>query len=599
MFFVRAPGIEPGPNPWQGLVLPLNYARICVKLLYIKKKNMKAENFDLSVLFEYDGFYAPVVKWISQRSSEPLVRVRFLPGAQSVSLSAHFGKIKPMKKTIEEYGPIPQEVWDASLKLKTAGFEAYLIGGCVRDILLGFAPKDWDITTNAKPEEIIKIFPKTFYENVYGTVGVVNEAATDETLKVIEVTPYRLEAEYSDSRRPDHVTFSEKLSDDLQRRDFTINAIALDITEAGSKKLFYKGHIEDPYKGQEDLKNKILRTVGDPEERFHEDGLRILRAVRIANAIGFDIDKNTEKALQSGSSLLSKIAKERIRDEFTKILMSDHPMDGIKLCHKFGLLQYIIPDLEKTISIEQGGAHAYDVWEHTLRTLQHAADKKWSLELRLAGLLHDIGKPKARRKGGAGEKEWTFYGHEVVGARMAEKFLQDLRYPKNIVEKVTKLVRMHMFFSDTSQITLSAVRRVVAKIGKDNIWDLMNLRACDRIGTGRPKANPYRLRKYHAMIDEALRDPISVGMLNIDGQKIMDVANVSPGPKIGFVLHALLEEVLEDPKLNTEEYLNARAIELIKLPEKELRAMGEEGKKKKEAENEEEIKEIRKSHHVE
>jgi len=504
-----------------------------------------------------------------------------------------------MKKTTEQYGPIPREVRNISDELKKVGFEVYLIGGCVRDILLGIKPKDWDFTTNATPEDIIKIFPETFYENAYGTVGVVNKDVSDETIKVVEVTPYRLESEYSDNRRPDKVTFSKKLDDDLQRRDFTINAIALDLKDKGKEKNFYQGTIEDPYKGQVDLKNKILRTVGDPHERFQEDGLRILRAVRIASDISFEIDKKTEIALKKENSLLSKIAKERIRDEFTKIIMSDHPMNGIKLCEKFDLLKYIVPDLEKTISIEQGGTHAYDVWEHSLRSLQHAADKKWSLELRLSALFHDIGKPKSRRMAEKGSKAWTFYGHEVIGARMTEKILQDLKYPKNIIEKVTKLVRMHMFFSDTAQISLSAVRRVIAKIGKDNIWDLMNLRACDRIGTGRPKANPYRLRKYHAMIDEALRDPISVGMLNIDGKKVMENSGEKPGPKIGFVLHALLEEVLEDPKLNTEEYLNKRAIELMKLPEDKLRTMGEGGKKKKEEENEEELKEIRKSHFVE
>ncbi len=500
---------------------------------------------------------------------------------------------------MKEFGPVPKEIWDVSEALKKAGFEAYLIGGCVRDILIGIKPKDWDFTTNATPEEIIKIFPETFYENVYGTVGVVNKEVTDETIKVVEVTPYRLESEYSDNRRPDKVTFSSKLEDDLQRRDFTINAIALNLTDKGGKEDFYKGQITDPYKGQEDLENKILKTVGDAHERFREDGLRILRAVRIASDIGFDIDKKTEIALLEENNLFSKIAKERIRDEFTKIIMSEHPMDGIKLCNKFGLLKFIIPDLEKTISIEQGGAHIYDVWEHTLRALQHAADKKWSLDLRLSALLHDIGKPISRRKGEVGSKAWSFYGHEVVGARMTEKILQDLRYPKNIIEKVTKMVRMHMFFSDTSVVSLSAVRRVIAKIGKDNIWDLMNLRVCDRIGTGRPKETPYRLRKYHAMIDEALRDPISVGMLNIDGKKIMENSAEKPGPKVGFVLHALLEEVLDNPKLNTEEYLNNRAVELMKLPEKELRAMGEEGKKKQNEENEEELKEIRKSHHVE
>ena len=500
------------------------------------------------------------------------------------------------KNTIQEYGPVPKEVFEVSQKLKEAGFEAYLIGGCVRDILIGVKPNDWDITTNAKPEEIISIFPDTFYENNYGTVGVVNEDVSDETLKVVEVTPYRLESEYSDNRRPDNVIFSSNLEDDLKRRDFTINAIALDVSEEGRKEGYYKGQIVDLYKGQEDLENKILKTVGEPVERFKEDGLRIMRAVRIGNYIGFEIDGKTEKALAEESHLLSNIAKERIREEFVKIIMSENPANGLNMCKKFGLIKYIIPELEKTISIEQGGAHKYDVWEHSLRSLQHAADKKFSLEIRLAALLHDIGKPKSRREGE--KKAWTFYGHEVIGARMTEKILQDLRFPAKIIEKVTKLVRNHMFFADTEQISLSAVRRIVARVGKDNVWDLMDLRACDRIGMGRPKEDPYRLRKYHAMIDEATRDPISVGMLNIDGKKIMEVTGEIPGPKIGFVLHALLEEVLDDPKRNTEEYLNKKAIELIKLPEKKLREMGEEGKERKEEVNEEELKEIRKSHKV-
>jgi poly(A) polymerase/tRNA nucleotidyltransferase (CCA-adding enzyme) len=503
-----------------------------------------------------------------------------------------------MKQKELEYGPIPKVIYEILEKLKNSGFEAYLIGGCVRDIILGIKPKDWDITTNAKPEQIIATFPDTFYGNTYGTVGVVNEVVSDETLKVVEITPYRLESEYSDNRRPDSVSFSDKLEDDLKRRDFTINAIALRIEKEGSKEDFYKGQIVDIYKGQEDLKKKVIRTVGNPHERFNEDGLRILRAVRIGNYVGFEIDSETEKALFEESYLLSKIAKERIRDEFTKIIMSDQPMQGMKSCQKFGLLKYIIPDLEKTISIEQGGAHKYDVWEHSLRALQCAADKNWSLEVRLAALLHDIGKPKSRRPGEFGSKEWSFYGHEVVGARMTEKILQDLRYPNKVIEKVVKLVRLHMFFADTEQISLSAVRRIVAKVGKDNIWDLMNVRICDRIGMGRPKEDPYRLRKYHAMIDEATRDPISVGMLNIDGKKLMEVSGEKPGPKIGYVLHALLEEVLDDPKRNIEGYLNNRGIELIKMPENELRKMGEEGRKKKEEENAEEIKEIRKNYKV-
>jgi len=504
-----------------------------------------------------------------------------------------------VEKNTGEFGLIPKEVWEVSQKLKTAGFEAYLIGGCVRDLIINRKPKDWDITTNAKPEQIISTFTDTFYENSYGTVGIVNENATDETVKVIEVTPYRLEAEYSDNRRPDSVTFSDKLDDDLHRRDFTINAIALNLTKEGSKEGFYKGNIEDFYSGQEDLKEKVLRTVGNPHKRFQEDGLRILRAVRIGNYAGFKIDKHTEEALKAEAPLLQKIAKERIRDEFTKIIMSETPMSGIEMCQEYGILKYIIPELEKMISIEQKGAHIYDVWEHSLRALQYTADKNLSLEIRLAALLHDIGKPKSRRPGEDLTKEkWTFYGHEVIGARMAEKILQDLRYSKKTIEKTVKLARWHMFFSDTEQISLSAVRRIIAQVGKDNIWDLMNVRIADRIGMGRPKESPYRLRKYEAMIEEAMRDPISVGMLKIDGEKLMKVTGENPGPKIGFVLHALLEDVLNDPKLNTEEYLNSKAKELIKLPEKELKEMGDEGKKKKEEENEEEINKIRKSHWV-
>ncbi len=501
-----------------------------------------------------------------------------------------------MKKN-EEFGPIPKEIWEAHEILKKNGYEAHLVGGCVRDILLGIKPKDWDFTTNARPEDIIRIFPETFYENVYGTVGVVNKDVADETLKVIEITPYRLESEYSDKRRPDSVEFSDNLLHDLQRRDFTINAIALNLTEEGSEENFYKGQIEDPYNGQKDLKEKVLRTVGDAHERFQEDGLRILRAVRIANDINFEIEKNTEKALAEESGLLSHIAKERIRDEFTKIIMGEHPMDGIKLCRKFGILKFIIPELEETVGVEQGGAHIYDVWEHLLRTLQHAADEDWDLETRLASLLHDIGKPKSRREGKDGGK-YTFYGHEVIGARIAKKILQDLKYSNKIIEKVEKLVRLHMFFSDTSQITLSAVRRIISRIGKENIWDLMNVRICDRIGMGRPKADPYRLRKYHAMIEEAMRDPITVGMLKVDGKKIMEITGEKPGPKIGFILYALFEEVLENPKLNTEEYLTERTNKLVKLPEGELRKMADEGKRKKEEENEDEIKEIRKGHRV-
>ena len=490
---------------------------------------------------------------------------------------------------------LPKEVVAIAETLKKAKFEAYLIGGCVRDTLLKRKPKDWDFTTNAKPEEIIKLFPKTFYENTYGTVGVVNENTTDETLKVIEVTPYRLEAEYKDFRRPSAVKWSNKLEDDLSRRDFTINAIALQIGERPDD--LYKGHLVDLYKGQEDLDRKIVKTVGNPHDRFSEDALRMLRAVRISTELGFTLDSETAEAIHKYAHLLKEIAQERIRDEFVRIIMSDNPMIGLIMSHKLGILQYVAHETEKGIGIDQNQAHAFDVWEHILRSLQHAADKKWPLEIRLAALFHDISKPETRRA--SPETKWTFYGHEVVGSRVTAKILERLKFPAKTIEKVTKLVRWHMFFSDTEQITPSAVRRLIAKVGQENVWDLMNLRICDRVGTGRPKENPYRLRKYKAMLEEVMRDPVSVGMLKIDGNKVIKVTQTTPGPKIGQILHGLLEEVLENPKLNTEEYLEKRAKELALVSDETLKGIADMGRESKDALEEKSIKEIRGRYHVE
>ena len=483
---------------------------------------------------------------------------------------------------------IPENIGAISESLEKAGFEAYLVGGCVRDVLAGRKPKDWDFTTNARPEDIIKIFPKTFYENEYGTVGVVNENTEDESLKVVEITPYRIEGKYSDYRRPDSVVFSKNLEDDLKRRDFTINAIAYDIT---------KGQIVDPYNGQKDIKDKVIRAVGNPEERFAEDALRVLRAIRLATELGFMINSETEKALENNVKNLGKIAQERIRDEFIKLIMSPNPMIGIVLANRLGILKYVSPETEAGINIKQNGDHIYDVWEHNLRALQHSADRGWPLHVRLSALFHDVSKPETRRWSDE-KKDYTFYGHDVVGSRVTKKILERMRFPREIVDVVSKLVRYHLFFSDVDKITLSAVRRIVKNVGPEHVWDLMKLRACDRIGMGRPKETPYRLRKYESMIEEAMRAPISVAMLKIDGKRIMEVTHETPGPKIGYVLHALLEEMLDEPEKNTSEYLEKRSVELIKLSVEELKRLGEEGKAKKEEEESKEVSEIRKKHWV-
>lgn len=482
---------------------------------------------------------------------------------------------------------IPPVVQDVAQSLEDAGFEAYLVGGCVRDLLTGTKPKDWDFTTNAHPHDIEKLFEETFVNNDFGTVGVVHEAE-EETLKVIQITPFRAESGYSDARRPDSVTFGVSLEKDLERRDFTVNAIAYRVVEE---------RLIDPFGGEKDLKEKRLRAVGVPTERFKEDALRMMRAVRLAVEHGLVIESETMRAITESSANLSRISKERIRDELVHIINSKQPMQGIVFLERLGLLKYIAPDLLRGKGVEQNQAHAYDVYEHLLRTMQHGADKDWGFDVRLAGLFHDISKPETRQWSKE-KKDWTFHGHEVVGARLTKKILNDLKFPRETIEKVVKLVRWHMFFSDPEQVTLSAVRRTVNNVGREHVWELLQLRRCDRIGTGRPKEQPFRLRKYTSMVEQALRDPISVKMLKIDGSRIMEISGEKPGPKLGHVLHALLEEVLDDPERNTETYLEKKTAELMKLPENELKKLGEKGREKQETAEAEEVKKLERKHKV-
>lgn len=481
---------------------------------------------------------------------------------------------------------VPQIVRDVHTRLQEAGFEAYLVGGCVRDLLLKRTPKDWDITTNATPEQIQPLYEETFYENAYGTVGVVTQSE-DPRLKVIEITPYRTEGKYTNARHPDEVAWSTSLSDDLKRRDFTINAIAYDPVS---------GALVDEHGGKNDLERKTLVSVGKAEDRFAEDALRMLRAVRLAAELDFALDGATAAGIALHAQKLSDISRERVRDEFIRILESDRPMQALYVAQKLGILKHIVPELEEGMGCEQNQAHSFDVFEHLLRAMQHAADEKWPLVVRLSALLHDVGKP-ATRKWSDEKKDWTFHGHDMVSARMAKTILADLRMPKDLSQKVESLVRWHMFFSDPDTITLSAVRRVITRVGPENIQDLLKLRVCDRIGTGRPKAHPFRLRKYMSMVDEAMRDPISVSMLKINGKDIQDLGQ-TPGPRIGWILHALLEEALDNPQINTPEILAERTKLLLKLPDNELKSLGEAGKDRKEGEEREAVAELRKKHHV-
>lgn len=295
---------------------------------------------------------------------------------------------------------IPNEIKSVIEKMKAAGFEAYVVGGPVRDFLLGKTPKDWDITTDARPDEIQAIFPHSFYNNTFGTVTVINDQTEDESLKTVEITTYRTESGYSDSRHPDQVAFTPELKEDLKRRDFTINAMALRPKDG-------EEIIVDLFEGKEDLAKKQIRAVGNPDERFGEDALRMMRAVRFAVQLRFEIEEETSASIRKNAANLDKISQERIRDELTKIILSDDPARGIELLRTTGLLRHVIPELEAGVGISQNRHHIYTVYEHSLRALGACPSKK--LEVRLAALLHDIAKPQTKAGEGPGS---TFYNHD-------------------------------------------------------------------------------------------------------------------------------------------------------------------------------------------
>ncbi len=461
---------------------------------------------------------------------------------------------------------IPKEVKSVIDKLKKKGFQAYIVGGCVRDFLRGITPEDWDVTTNAKPKEIQKAFPKSFYENKFLTVTVKTNSK-DPKLKEVEVTTYRLEAKYTDKRHPDEIKFAKTIKQDLARRDFTVNAMAMD------------AEIIDPFQGQKDLNAKLIRAVGDPGDRFSEDALRTMRAVRLATTLSFTIEPETGKAIKNNAGLLRAISKERIRDELMKIIMSDRAEQGIELLRQLGLLQYIIPELEQGYGVSQNKHHIYDCYEHSLLSLKYAAQKGFNKYVRLASLLHDIGKPKTKR--GQGENA-TFYGHEIVGARMTSQILNNLRFPKKDIEKIVKLVRYHLFYYNVDEVKESSVRRLVRQVGPENMEELLQVRMADRIGSGVPKAEPYKLRHLKYVIEKVSQDPISVKTLKVTGNDIMKKLDIKPGPKIGHILDILLGYVLNDPKKNKKEFLDKEIKKLDKLKEKELKELAEKARKERE-----------------
>jgi len=452
---------------------------------------------------------------------------------------------------------IPDNILEIYKKLQNASFEIYFVGGCVRNIILKKEVKDWDLTTNATPEDILKIFPNGFYDNKFGTVGIPLEKNG-----VVEITTYRTETEYKDSRHPENVAWGKTIEEDLARRDFTINAIALRLTSFAQGKP-PQFEVVDPYDGQKDIENKIVKAVGDANKRFKEDALRLIRAIRIATELSFTIEKKTWEKIAEDASLISHISNERIHDELLRILKSDNAYDGVMLLKDSGLLQFILPELIQGIDVSQvrpGRHHTTDVFTHNVLSLKFCPSK--DPVVRFATLIHDVGKPQAQSTDQEGLV--IFHNHEMVGAKIAAKICERLRFSRKDTEKIVSLIRWHMF-SVNENLTDAGVRRFIRRVGVSNVKDMMDLRVGDRLGGGTQTAESWRLKLFKDKIEEQLKPtPFSINDLTIDGNDIMKELNIKPGPAIGKVLEKLFEEVDEDLSKNNKEYLLKRVRELSK-----------------------------------
>jgi tRNA nucleotidyltransferase/poly(A) polymerase len=448
---------------------------------------------------------------------------------------------------------IPDQVLKVYKALEENNFEAYFVGGSVRDLILKRKTKDWDLTTNAAPEQILKIFPDGFYDNKFGTVGI--PVKLGEEGHVVEVTTYRTETAYKDNRHPETVSWGKTLTDDLSRRDFTINAIALKI---GEKNVF---ELVDPYDGEKDIKKKILRAVGDPNLRFKEDALRLLRAVRIATELQFAIDKKTWEKVVEDAKLIEHISAERIRTELLRILGNEHAYEGILLLKDSGLLGIILPELLEGIGVSMvrpGRHHTTDVFTHNILSLKFCPST--DPIVRFATLLHDSGKPKVMAKDNEGYV--IFHNHEVAGAKIVAAICDRLKFSKKEKEKIVMLIRWHMFSVNENQ-TDAAVRRYIRKIGVDNVKDMMDLRVADRLGGGTQTAESWRLKLFKEKVEKQLQPaPFSINDMAVDGNDAMRILKVKPGPIIGKILNEIFAEVDEDLSKNTKEYLEKRIKEL-------------------------------------
>jgi putative nucleotidyltransferase with HDIG domain len=439
---------------------------------------------------------------------------------------------------------LPNEIKKIFQIFKNNGFEIYLVGGAVRDFLLGKKPENFDFTTNATPEQIQSLFPDSFYHNTYGTVSIPVETQNFASLQktIVEITPFRKEENYADFRHPEKIEWAKTVEEDLGRRDFTINAIAYD----GDK-------IIDPFGGEKDIKNQLIRCVGDPDKRFFEDALRLLRAIRFASQLGFLIEEKTRKAIEKNSQLITKISWERIRDEFLKILKSDHPAEGVLFLRNTGLLKYILPELDICFSIPQKSPkrhHIYDVGTHLVMSLKNCSSKDEIT--RFATLIHDIGKAKTFKKD---EKTGliTFYNHEVVGKKLAEKIAERFKLSNEQKTKLVRLVAYHQFTVSETQ-TDKAIRRFIRQVGKEYLEDMIALRFADRVGSG-AKKDSWRFKLFRQKLIEVQKEPFKITDLKINGNQVMEILKIKPGPKVGQVLKTLFDQVVEKKLENKEEVL--------------------------------------------
>lgn len=467
-----------------------------------------------------------------------------------------------MKKILPEKlaEKIPTLAWEIFKKFTENNYEIYLVGGEVRNLLMDKpSVLELDFTTNATPPEIQLLFPRSFYNNQFGTVGIPFKTPQGE--KIVEITTYRTEEKYSDFRHPNKVQWGKTLEEDLSRRDFTFNAIVigpkLKTNQWDGKTL----EIIDLFGGQKDLKNKIVRTVGDPNKRFKEDALRMMRAVRFAAQLGFIIEEKTFNAIRKNADLIKKISWERIRDEFFKILSSDYPADGYQILRNSGLAQILFPEIEKMFGVPQKSPkrhHKDDVGTHALKSLKVSRSKDPIVNLAI--LIHDIGKPIVFKK--TPEGVITFYNHEIVGASIAFNLGKRLKLSKKQTEKLFKLVRWHQFSVNENQ-TDKAIRRFIRNVGKENLEDILEVRRADRLGSG-ARETSWRLEKFKKRLVEVQKQPFSIKDLKVNGYDVMKVLNISPGPLVGKVLETLFKEVVNKKIKNDKEKLIERIKEIGK-----------------------------------